>query len=190
MINHIYQHRPTFIGLTILVMVAIVLMGNHPTSTLSPVIIANSHDVRLFNIHLVKYDINGLPTESITATKMIHNTPKNKYFFSSPDIFIQKNKGNDWRIHSRYAISDEKQLKILFKGDVRIDNHNKNKTPTHITTSQMYYLPKKQFAYTNQGVTINQNENHLVANGFKADLNQARIQLLGNVKGHYRETSH
>lgn len=120
-------------------------------------------------------------------TPLLRHTPQNDtHFLQKPIILITQDNQSPWHIQSEKAIAINGQEQITFIKNVIIHQdkgeHNDEST---LRTEKIIYFPNLQKAATNLAVTFEQSGTVVNSVGMNAWLNEKKVQLLHQARGHY-----
>lgn len=152
-------------------------------------IIARLPDIIVNNLRVTQFSTEGKPTHYFYTPQLIHFPHQNLSQFIKPHITLASQKGNPWIIHADKGESESGLDKVTLLDHVVIhqdpsasDPNEKEKT---ITTSEITYYPKKNFAETQKMIFFEEPGLHVQSLGMTAELEKQKIHLLQQVSSVY-----
>jgi len=146
------------------------------------------HDTDLFfeNSIITTMGPDGKPKNKLVSEKVTHYPDDDTTEIIKPDITLYKEGQPPWHVtaHRGWVSSDGDN--VLLRGDVVIDRPSAGRVQAaRLTTSEIRIRPKDQYAETDKPVTMTSDSYRTQSVGMRIYLQQGKLQLLGNVKGHY-----
>lgn len=143
-------------------------------------------DVRMTNTRYHWTNAEGEFRGELTAQETKYNTKTNVVFMKKPQLITTDNRQHKWVIHSDYGKSIQNNKVVHLWGHVIITQTIPHATsPTIITTHTITLLPYQEKAYTNDQVTMIQQNSKIESKGFTIDMKQGTIHLLSHARGQY-----
>lgn len=158
--------------------------SSKPIMRLDEKSLLNTIDATATELEIKQFNKEGILINRILASKMTHIPNQNQNFLIKPHIISLQKDGTRLDIQANRAISVFGGKEITLTDDVTI-NHQKDTQTSILKTSSIKYNPKNKIAETDQPVTIKQEDNTITANGLYANLNENKVELLGNAKATY-----
>lgn len=104
-------------------------------------------------------------------------------------VTIFKNGQPDWQARALSGLTVDNGDVIELKGDVVIQQDKEAyNEPTQFSTTRLMLSPKKEYAETQEPVTIHQGTSITHSTGMNVDIRAGEITLLSNVKSRYETT--
>lgn len=131
-------------------------------------------------------DINGRPKFQLTADLMNHYPYDDHSDLIKPKLIFYTNQGPPWFVQSETGrISAGGKLIHLF-GLVHIQREKTGIFQAiSIITRNISFRPELNFVSTKESVNYTSGRNRVYGVGMEANINEGRIKLLSNSKGHY-----
>lgn len=147
----------------------------------------NLPEYLVYQVKTTIFGNNGQIEKKISAKKVAHFTETDIDIVQLPEVYLMKNPNEIWQICSRLAYTAKAKEQFYLKDNVQIKQYEKlNKNPlTYLTTTELYYFPKMEIAYTDKVVDIEQPQGHVHATGMRSFLNKNMIEFLSQVSVHY-----
>lgn len=134
-------------------------------------------------------DTQGKPKLKIVTPKMVHFTEMDTTELTSPELTLYRQSPQPWLITSKTAKATQGIEEVNFIDDVVIHHAADEKNPaTLIKTSSLKVHPNKEFAETNELITLLQPNITVRATGMHADMKTGDIKLLSQARGEYVPT--
>lgn len=141
----------------------------------------------IYGAEFLQYNEKGELAASITSIKATHFTRENRIDFFNPHISILSNE-DEFVTHVQAGSAsldvDEKIL-TLYNEVVMKQLNPQGKLLATLKTTALRYQETENFISTDQAVTISRDNAEIHATGLEAWLNQKKMTLLSQVKGHY-----
>jgi len=148
--------------------------------------ISTAPDSFMSQLTATRFDEKGNIASKMISTQLTHYPNNNTTVFQNPQITIYRENESPWLITAKHGKAINGTKKITLIDDVHIHQAaSKNNTETTITTSKLSYIPKKEFAETDQAITIKQPGTTIKSIGMNAYLKQGKINLLNKARAHY-----
>src|SRR3990167_1539626 len=128
----------------------------------------------------------GKPSLKLVTTKMIHYAENDSTDILSPELTIYRPSHQPWFVTSHYAKATQGIDQILFWNKVVIHHPADYSSPaTLIKTSSLSVFPEKQFASTQDPITVAQPNMTIRAKGMESDMIAGTVKLLSQTSGEY-----
>lgn len=148
---------------------------------------AETPDFFMTNAVYLKMDESGQVRNQITATKLIHYSVGNTYFFDDPRMKLISDNKEPWYASANKGKSGNGKEKVNLWDHVVIHQAaGPNNLDLMITTEALTIYPDIKTAETNLPVTIQQAGSVVNSVGAKADFKTGLVKLLSRVKGEYK----
>lgn len=99
-----------------------------------------------------------------------------------PNITLYSKDGQPWHITAEHGHSDSKGNTITFTSNVVVWQVDAQQARTELQTEKLVVMPEREFAETDQAVTLIAPSGVTTAVGMEAIFNQDRLLLLSQVK--------
>lgn len=143
-------------------------------------------DYTMDNFTAVAMSLTGEPEHRLRAQRLVHFPHNNTSTLTQPHMTIFRPDAAPWQIHAEYASASDGRRLIVLRDDVLIENPEAGASHRiRLTTRDLRVLPEREYAETDQPVTIRQHIGVTHATGMRADLKAGRVQLLNDVRGTY-----
>jgi len=130
-----------------------------------------------------QFNLDGSLIKSIQADKATHMVYNNTSFFDNPKVIFTDSQGIPWNMQAEKAQSLHGTKIIFASGNVVVQHPTiGNHTATKINTSWMSFDQKKDFAYTNQPVTITRPDSITQGIGMTANFKKSIFKILSKAK--------
>jgi lipopolysaccharide export system protein LptC len=147
-----------------------------------------SHDADLFfeGSVITTMGPDGKPKNKLVSEKVTHYPDDDTTEIIKPNITLYKGEQSPWHVTANRGWVSPDGDNILLRGDVVIDRPDARKGQAmRLVTSEIRIRPKDQYAETDKPVTMTSDSYKTQSVGMRIYLKQGKLQLLGNVKGHY-----
>lgn len=143
-------------------------------------------DFYLADFDLTTMNAAGKPRYYLQATGMQHYADDDTAQLTMPRLTIYRPAAAPWLVRSAQAHVAAGGQSVLLQDDVMVRRMTTDKRDTlEISTSALRVVPAKEYAETDQPVTIVTDLGVTRAIGMQADLKQQHLQLLAQVRGDY-----
>lgn len=151
---------------------------------------AERHDPDFYMHHFtaVSMDKSGRPARQIAAEKMVHFPDTDTNELTEPRILIHgdDNGRGDWHIVAENGWISSDNSVVLLQGPVELWQEDANKEHViDIITRDMRILLKDDYVETDKPARISTGSGQIESDGFRAYIDERRIQLLSRVKTQY-----
>ncbi len=148
-------------------------------------------DNRFTSLHVEQFSKTGARVYTLDVPSAYHLPDTNMHYLTSPHIAITQVNQPTWNIQSLRASITPEGEEIIFQNNVVIthDAYENNK-PGVFKTEELHYFTKKKHASTPLLVTWEQEDKDLKATGMQADLVSHRVELIKDVRAHFRPAAH
>ena len=147
----------------------------------------NIPDHHFTSLHVEQFSKTGLPVYDLNTPAAYHLPHEDIHYLTAPHILVTQVKQPAWTIQSERATITAKGEEITFQNHVVIKHEAYQTTKAGILKSEeLHYFTKKKYASTPLLVTWEQDDKKLEAIGMHADLISHHIELLKDVRAHYR----
>jgi lipopolysaccharide export system protein LptC len=148
---------------------------------------SNIPDHQFTSIHVEQFSKTGQPVYALNSPAAYHLPNEDKHYLTTPHILVTQTKQPAWTIQSKQATITSKGEEITFQNQVIIEHEAYKNTKAGVLKSEeLHYFTKKKYASTPLLVTWEQEDKELQAIGMHADLISHHIELLEDVRVHYR----
>ena len=135
------------------------------------------------NIHRTVLTEEGIAKEMLFAPLMTHYKNDDRTELDKPTQTLYKKDGEPWVIHSDWGTLTAGGKEVFLRGDVLITRKNEKGDELRIMTTNVKYIPEKEYAETDEHVLMLGPDDASSGTGaqvyFKPDL---KINLLADVK--------
>ena len=143
-------------------------------------------DFYLSDFDLTTMNAAGHPRYYLQAKGLQHYADDDASQLQMPRLTVYRPAAPAWLLSSDQAQVAAGGQSVLLQDNVKVQRLATNKRDTlELTTSALRVVPAKQYAETDQAVTIVTDLGITRAIGMQADLQQRRLQLLAQVRGDY-----
>lgn len=129
----------------------------------------------------------GNPARVLNTPHMRHLPGKDVTELQTPQFSVYQDEGSQWQVNAEHGqISADGEF-ILLQGDVTIENAgNDGERPMRLLTRDLRIQPARDYAETDEPVTVNSDGDQIDAIGMRAWLRHpTRLKFLSRVRGHY-----
>lgn len=138
----------------------------------------------------VKLDQNGNLHSKIYVSKMKHYPSNDTSYFTTPRVIFYNQNHVPWDITANEGKSQSGVSQVFLWDNVKIHQPaGPNSHELTMTTTNLTIFPEKQFAQTDQPVTIIEPGSVINSVGLRANLNTGEVQLLSHARGVYEATN-
>lgn len=128
----------------------------------------------------------GKPSMKIVTPRMVHFAKNNTSRLTTPEIVLYRESSKPWYITAKYGKSSQGVAQVDFWENVELFHPADEANPdTWIKTSILTIHPNQQTAFTNDIITLTQENLLLQAIGMQADMKSGNIKLLSHARGEY-----
>jgi lipopolysaccharide export system protein LptC len=143
-------------------------------------------DFYLADFDLTTMNAAGRPRYNLQAKWMQHYADDDTSQLTMPDMTVYRPAAPPWRVRADQAQVTAGGESVLLQDDVKLRRVTTERRETlEIDTSTLRVVPAKEYAETDQPVTIVTDLGITRAIGMRADLKQRRLRLLAEVRGDY-----
>ncbi len=128
------------------------------------------------------FDENGAVRHEVHATRLEKWPGEPQVRLIEPRLQLTDTRRQRWRATARRGWIPEDQQRIVLEQQVRLQREPAQAGPV-ITTEQLRIERQGDVIETDQPVVLASGNWHFKASGLRAELSQAQLQLLGNVRG-------
>ncbi len=145
-------------------------------------------NMQIKNLVVKQFDAHGVLIQSLKTPLMQHVSSTNQHEFQFPELFTTQNQQNTLTITADHASMKAKDQNIVLSKNVVVQETPKTASSptTTLSTEELMYFPKKQWATTPKHVMIKNSQGHVIeALGMKADIAKQKIHFLHQTQGIY-----
>ena len=143
-------------------------------------------DFYLADFDLTTMNAAGRPRYNLQGKWMQHYADDDTSQLTMPDLTVYRPAAPPWRVRADQAQVTAGGESVLLQDDVKLRRVTTERRETlEIDTSTLRVVPAKEYAETDQPVTIVTDLGITRAIGMRADLKQRRLRLLAQVRGDY-----
>jgi len=130
---------------------------------------------------------HGKPRHEISASYMAHFSFDDHSEFVSPELIFYRPDESKWTMSAERGTTRNGSKEIILQGKVTVIRNQQivGASELKIDTGELLIRPDESYVETDQLITITSGEHKLQSNGFKAYLNDGRVELLSRVRGEY-----
>jgi lipopolysaccharide export system protein LptC len=145
----------------------------------------NAIDFYVVGASTQQFQEDGQLQYEMTTSKLEHIKASDVTLLDKPDLQLYRGTPYPWHVRSdKGEVAPEgKQVELI--DNVRIARTDAKNRPTVITSSRVTVFPDEEYAQTEQAVRIEAANGVTTAQGMKAYMNDGKIDLLSNVRGHH-----
>ena len=140
------------------------------------------------NVTLTTTDAEGRLAWQVQSPDGRYNRHDGAWRLASPEWRMETENGAPWRGRSNHAWIGPDQTQARLTGDVIMERQRPSGT-TRLATTLLELDISARYAETDRAVTLTQPGTRIDAVGARAWLDERRIELLNNVKGHHDAAS-
>nr|WP_246480552.1 LPS export ABC transporter periplasmic protein LptC [Motiliproteus sediminis] len=144
---------------------------------------ADRVDSYLGGAEIRQFGADGALSRTLTANHIEHRTAGDHYFFIKPTMQIFRPGKTPLQIRAQEAESNADQTQVELRRSVRVEELAT--VPLQLHTERLMVIPGNNFAWTPEPVAYYRGDSTTLAVGMNAYLDQNRIELLNDVRGHY-----
>jgi lipopolysaccharide export system protein LptC len=143
-------------------------------------------DFFLMDFDLTTMNAAGRPRYDLQADWMQHYSDDDTSQLTMPRLTVYRPAAPPWRVRADQAQVAAGGESVLLRDDVKVRRMAKDRRDAlELTTSVLRVMPDKEYAETDQPVTVVTDLGVTRAIGMEADLKRRRLQLLAQVRGDY-----
>ena len=143
-------------------------------------------DFFLMDFDLTTMNAAGYPRYYLQAAWMQHYSDDDTSQLTDPSLTVYRPDSAPWQVRADQALVAAGGESVLLRDDVKVRRMATDSRDTlELTTSALRVIPDKEYAETDQPVTVVADSGVTRATGMRADLKRQRLQLLANVRGDY-----
>ncbi len=160
---------------------------NNPTENYPSALSVTDNSIDFFaqGTRTLQFTENGRLHYELNSPRIEHTLSDDITVLLQPDLLLFRGTELPWHISSeRSEVSPEGKEVQLIK-QVRIERTDEQGRPTILTTEQLTYIPATDYAHTPLAVTIKAANAVTTGVGMQTYLNESKMHLLSNVRGHY-----
>jgi lipopolysaccharide export system protein LptC len=180
-----YLRQPHWLMAGLLTSITLIVVTQHisaPNKTKQD----STFDVFISNPNYTWTNSQGELRGNITAKQSQYNSKTTKMNLQSPQMTTTDSKQQSWHVSADYGSSLQDKHTIHLWDHVVITTQAKESTGTTvIKTQSLTLLPYQDKAYSNDRVTLVQQNNKIESNGITIDLKSGTIHLLSQARGKY-----
>lgn len=152
----------------------------------------NPIDEYMEGMQAIRFDINGVPKETLSAQKWYHRRHIAITEMIEPQLSLKSKDGSRWEIQAKtgqaFQVAAHHAIdKVILSNDVSIKRiHQGNDTALwQLLTDSLTFYPKTEISETSSKITILGKQSIIEAIGLKAHLGKGQMELLSEVKSKY-----
>ena len=143
-------------------------------------------DYNLVNFELTTMNAEGRPRYHLQARSLRHYADDDTAEVNRPQLTLFRQGATSWRVSAELAHVAAGAETVLLHDQVKVERLSDNQEDKlEILTPAMQVVPAKQYAETDQPVTIVTALGVTRGVGMQADLKQEHLELLAQVRGEY-----
>ena len=148
---------------------------------------AREIDYYLRDLDFTTFSEQGQPARRLQAPELRHYPDDDTTELDRPRLVIYKDEGPPWRVRSETGWVSPDGERVHLRGEVVIEREAApGVRPMHIVTRDVRVEPERDYAETDEPVTVTSREDRIDAVGMQAWLRDpGRIKFLSQVRGHY-----
>ncbi len=145
-------------------------------------------DFRLTDFDLVTMNAAGRPRYQLQGKTMIHYADDDTAQVAVPELTVYRQGAPSWFVRAEQADVAAGGEKVFLQDRVKVERLTADKRERlEIYTPALSVVPAKDYAETDQPVTIVTDLGVTRAVGMQADLKQEHLELLAQVRGEYEK---
>lgn len=148
---------------------------------------AENPDGFMTQVHYTHYDKNGDIQSKLYSPKIIHYNENDKAHLEKPSLTMHTVDKQTWIITADQGTSLNGSKQINLQDNVKVQRIKDASHINTLTTTALTAFPDRQFAQTDQAVTIVQPGSIVKAVGMTANLKTGDITLLSQTQGIYNQ---
>ena len=143
-------------------------------------------DAIVRGLNFVQYDQHGKRARVLFTPEMRIYNQDNRSVFEDPHISLYRDQSPPWSIKSQHGKSLDGSKTITLWRDVIMHQAASSQNPERtILTEEINYVPEKNYASTQQEITLQQDGLLVKSRGLHAYLDKQYVELLSKVRGRY-----
>lgn len=187
--NDIFRRSAIIISFTIIVATSMLYILDRSNQHHHKQLQQNVMDSFMHQVTSTNYGSTGEIKDTFASSYVTHFTQNDTTHAQSPHIIAYNKKGPPWYVTADQGTMTNGETQIHLQNHVSI--HQPPGEKSHnvtFRTSALNYYPDRQYAETDQAVTVVQPGTHIEAVGMTANLNTGDIHLLHQSRGEYDRT--
>lgn len=154
--------------------------------TLDNETLSTTADTIITNLSVKQFNEQGILINVLTTPFMEHIPKGDVHLLQNPHIVVAQDDAPSWDIRSLKAKAFDGGSRITFTDQVVVHQNQGNKTEeSTLKTEEVTYYPKEKKATSKLLVTYERPGNLIQSKGMNAFLDEKRIELLHQARGHY-----
>lgn len=128
---------------------------------------------------------DGRPRNRLSAAAMVHYAADDTSELTEPRFIVFRGEAPPWRIRAGQGRVSAGGETVWLSQDVHVSRHHPDGRFLDLSTSAMRVLPQREYAETDQPVTVASATGVTQAVGMEADLKVEQVRLMAEVRGYY-----
>jgi len=143
-------------------------------------------DYYLKNFTITATGKDGSPRHRIKASYMEYISGQETVMFIQPQLLFHNENQLSWTVTGEQAQVSEHGKRIMMEGKVTLKQLSETGIETiRVNTADLLVLPDQNFAKSDARVTVKTEHSAIIAIGLRADMKQAHLEFLHQVKGEF-----
>jgi len=131
------------------------------------------------------YNQEGAISTQLNSRQALYFSDSERIAIQSPDVILKTPDGQKINITADEGVFFPTNENLQLKGSVKIEQSSAEIDTWQLNTEALELNSLARFISTDQAVTIRRGKNLIQATGLKAWLDEKKIDLLSDVRGHY-----
>lgn len=127
----------------------------------------------------------GRPAHRITGQRMNHFPDNDTAELIEPRLWVYQEGDSPWEVQAQTAVVQLSEDIVWLLGSVKAERHPRDGQSIVIETSDLRVEPEREYAETDQPVTVHQPHGVTNGVGMQGWLTEKRFSLLAQVRGRY-----
>ncbi|MCW4151626.1 LPS export ABC transporter periplasmic protein LptC [Halomonas sp. 18H] len=139
-------------------------------------------DYYIEDLRATRYDAQGRPHQQLQAPRLSHTPVDDVTRLQSPTLRLRDDSGRHWTASADRGRLDSGGAPLSLTGNVRLEAPQEH---WQLTTRSLHYNADTAHAWSEAPVTLRQAVQRMQAERFDAWLDDNRVRLTDNVRGHH-----
>ncbi len=148
--------------------------------------LSDSMDYFVDKAVIKEWDNNGHPQQKLVTTRLEHDPTTKQSQLDKPKSLIYRDNNSRVQITSDSGIVLDDNNRTDLEGNVVVNDNSDPKSATVLKTDQLSVYPKKDYAETDQAVTIESQLSRMEGVGMDIQFNDRILNLHSRVEGTHK----
>lgn len=152
----------------------------HPTQA---EILSEKTDYYMNSAKLTEWNVDGAILRTLTTPYLEHNPNQQLSYLSEPRYSYHRENGSIIKVSSRKGTAYDDNSRTELAGTVRVLDNPESGSSSELATEKLTIFPDREYAETDQLVTIQSSESELKGVGMDINFNTRVLNLHSRVEG-------